>query len=360
VQHLAETRIDLKAAEANLASIRQRIKRDTDVMVMIKGDAYGHGAVELGRLYQNLTIKKFGVAHVEEGIELRKAGIQGDILVLQPGFHFNLESYQKWRFEAVLNSVEDLEYLSPDKRVPLHIMVDTGMGREGMLPGDVNRVLERAGSLNLKGIATHFARADEGDLGPARRQLETFEEVLRTLPEALRQKLIVHAANSGGIINLPESHFNMVRPGISLFGLYSGHGEIKQAPVMSVHARLVLKKRLPEGSPIGYGGIFVTPREMTVGVLSVGYADGVQRALGNRSHVWFKDVAFKILGRVSMDQIVIDLSPLEELKLGSWITLWSGGRGEDSSLFSNADFLETITYERSCQIGMMRLPRVYK
>ena len=362
MENLAEARIELSAVQANLQFIQQKVGPGVEVMVMVKADAYGHGAVELSRAYEKWGVGEFGVAHISEAVALRRAGIQGNIVVFQPGFQLDPEPYQTFHLEAVLNSIEDIDFFSAKWRIPCHLMVDTGMGREGVLPSEIPVFLEKLKTrhgIQLKGLCTHFAQADEVNLAPAQKQLRLFNSVIKVLPSDLRENLVIHAANSGAIINCPDAYFNRVRPGILLYGLYSGAGIVQQKPAMSIHARLINRKWVPEGYKVGYGGTFTTARRTLLGLFCIGYADGFLRSHSNTSQVWLNGKAYPVVGRVSMDLLVVDLCGNEELGLGTEFVIRRGEVGDGSSLFQDAEKTGTITYERSCQLGSMRLPRVY-
>jgi len=362
MKKLAEIHIDLDAIRHNYLWIKNRVGETRDVLVMIKADAYGHGAVRLARTYRDLGVRTFGVAHLDEALELRNAGITEDIVVFQPGFLTEPETYTANHFEAVLNSPEDVDRFSGTGEVQCHLMVDTGMGREGMLPEDVSACLEKLDlnpSLKLKGISTHFACSDEADPAPTHRQINMFSAVIGSLPSGKRQNLIVHASNSGAIVNFPEAWYDRVRPGILLYGIYAGNGKTDQIPAMSVYAMLVHRKRVPADYPVGYGSTYRTQTSTDLGVFSVGYADAFLRIHSNRAHLWYRGEAFPVLGRVSMDQIVVDLKGRDDIRVGSRFTLFAGGQAQSSSLFEEAVRSSTITYERACQLGMMRIPRVY-
>ncbi|PIE03695.1 MAG: alanine racemase [Acidobacteria bacterium] len=357
MRHLVETRINLNAARHNLNFIKNRVGENKPIMAMIKADAYGHGAVEMARFYKRCGLNDFGVAQIREAIELREAGIEGRIMVLQPCFYGQYEDYLKWHLEAVVSNREDLDVLR--NQVPFHVMVDTGMGREGLLPKDVPPFIEHLPAADkMVGIATHFAQSDESDPQYTLRQIACFEEVLQSLPAERRQKLTIHAANSGAIVNFKQAHYHMVRPGILLYGLYAGYGQVTQEAVMSVHAKLVVRKKVGAGYFVGYGSTYKTERPSTLGVLSLGYADGFLRANSNCTRVWLGDESFDIVGRVSMDQVVINLEQ-KDLPLGTEFLVYGGNRDRSSSLFEEARQSHTITYERACQLGSMRIPRIY-
>lgn len=356
-KHLCEIRIDLRALAQNLSAIRRQIPATTRVMAVVKADAYGHGAIDIARALESLGINDFGVAHVAEAQRLRAAGIGGRMVVFQPDYHIDRAAYGLHNLECCIHAPEDLAYWDGGPLTDCHLFVDTGMGREGALPEVAHRLVDRIldhNALRLVGVATHFATADE-ELRHAHRQLARFQTFLAELPHGLRQRVEVHAANSGAVVNLPEAHFDVVRPGMLLFGQYNGLGPFEQHPVMSVHARIVQVKDLPADYPVGYGATYRTKTPTRIGLISIGYGDGFNWRQSNRGHVWLHGQPYPVIGRVSMDQIAIDLGLDSPVKLGDEALIF--GPNAENNLIHDAQNLQTIAYERCCQLGM-RLPRI--
>lgn len=349
---LSELRIDLGAITWNLERIREMIGRHRAVVAMVKADAYGHGAVEVARHLTRLGVTRLGVALTEEACRLRKAGISCPIWVLQPCHRHDPEAYQRYGLEATLQGPEDVDLLSGNA-LPFHIMVDSGMGREGLplaeLPALLNAL--RGKTLPPLSLGTHFAAADTPASGTAAEQWRNFSQTLTsvTLPEGC----FIHAANSAAILNLPQSHADAVRPGILLYGQYQGAGSSWQKPAMSLWARLALVKRLPAGHGVGYGPLYTTARETHIGILSVGYGDGYLRSVPEPRWISWQERHFPVVGRVSMDQITVDLGD-QPPPPGAWCQVLS-----PQQIRLEAEALGTITYERCCQLGL-RAARVYR
>ncbi len=358
MKHLAELRIDLSALSQNLNSICGQLQTQTRVMAMIKSDAYGHGSVRVAKHLHTIGVDCFGVANLKEAKKLREADLRDQIVVFQPEFRVQASDYTKYNFEAVISHADDLDCLAEGTR--FHLLLDTGLGRAGF-PwqdfSDLCTTLAQQKTLKWVGLATHFACADENDLVHARKQLARFEQVINSMPAKLRKSLQVHAANSGAIVNLPDSHFDMVRPGIALYGQYQGNGLIAQKPIMKVVAQLCLVKRLQPGDSVGYGATFVAKKEMVTGLCAIGYGDGLSRIHGGPISVAFRGQITPVLGRVSMDQLVFDLSGFDRPQLGEEVIIFDD-QPQSISISDDAKRLDTIAYERCCQLGM-RLPRVY-
>lgn len=363
MQNLCEARVDLSSLRYNYSQIQGRVGPSVRIMGIVKADAYGHGAIAVAHYLSDLGVRDFGVAHSSEGQKLREAGIQGRILVLQPNFHMDHESYQRFQLDCAISGLRDIEgwQVAVGTKVPAHLFVDTGMGREGVMLEQLEVCIHRIEEhpiLDLTGVATHFATADEADLSYARKQVALFNEALERIPEPIRNRLIVHACNSGAAINLAEAHFDMVRPGIWLYGQYTGSGKFNQKPALSVYGRLGSVKTVPAGSKVGYANNYETKKRTRLGLVSMGYADGLHRSKGGRAQVRIRGQLFEIVGNISMDAVVIDIGLDSDVQEGDEVMIFGGDHHDELSIVNCAKQLKTITYERCCQLGM-RLPHVY-
>ena len=361
MKYLCESRIDLDAISHNLERIRDKVGPRVEIMAVVKADAYGHGMATVGPYLAAQGVTSFAVDHVYEARVLREHGVSGRILSMLPNFYADRDSYSELDLECIINGLSDLDIWQGGPPVRGHLFVDTGMGREGVMPECFDILLQAIldhPNVSLTGIMTHFAAADEPDQSYARKQLSVFNQVLDQLPEAIRSRVVVHAANSGGTLNLPEAHFDMVRPGMWLYGHYPGAGDCDQRPAMSIYGRVTSIKEVPAWHPVGYGFGYKTTAATRLGVISVGYADGYPRQKGGRGRVWIKGKACDIVGRVSMSMIVVDLGPNSDVRDGDEALILGGSPHEPSSIDADAADLATITYERCCQLGL-RLPRVY-
>ncbi len=323
--------IDLDAVRDNLRALAA-IAAPAAMLAVVKADAYGHGAVHVARAAVEAGAWGLGVATVDEGLELRRGGIAAPVLVL--GAIGPEEAGTAVAHDLRLTISEETAALAASRAAAaagrvarLHLKVDTGLGRIGSAPADAQALAGRVAAIphvELEGCFTHFARADEPDLGSASRQLETFRAVLDGLERAGLRPALRHAANSAATLALPGSHLDLVRCGLALYGVAPAPhlvGRVSLRPVMRLCGRIVHRKRVPPGTPIGYGHAYRTSRETTVVTVPVGYADGYPRLAGESCTVALAGRCAPIAGRVSMDQITVDVgdAPVE---LGDEVELW--------------------------------------
>ncbi|MDA8138107.1 MAG: alanine racemase [Desulfobacteraceae bacterium] len=357
--------IDLSAIAHNVRELRRVTNPGARLMVAVKANGYGHGAVPTARIALANGATDVGVARMEEGIALRRVGISAPVLVFgyTPAQHVpQLIAYQ---LTPAVYSLEHAQALSAaalaaGQQLPIHVKVDTGMGRLG-LPCDELRLagLPQAGEeiirvaalkgVRLQGIFTHFATADHADLGYARAQFERFQKLLAELKSAGCVTPLRHAANSGAIMQLPETHLDMVRAGISVYGLYPS-GEVNRAtidlkPAMTLKSTIIQLKQVPAGACISYGCTYKTPAPTTIATVSVGYADGYSRGLSNKGTMLAGGCRAPIVGRVCMDLTMIDVGRIPNVSVGDEVVL-VGCQGEtEISADEVAATLGTINYE---------------
>jgi len=357
--------VNLKAISDNIARIRKRIGARRDLMAVVKADAYGHGAVQVSRAAMRSGATCLGVSSPEEGEELREAGIEIPILVLsliQPEAAYKSV---RLKLEQTICSLElaaalDQEARKASTRINVHVKVDTGMGRIGVLPENALafvRRIHRFKNLNLTGIFSHFSSADDADKAFARRQLEIFNRVIREIEAAGIHIPKKHMANSAAILDLPESYLDLVRPGIMIYGLYPSPNvrrNMKLRPAMTLRTKVSYVKSVPGRTPISYGRTFFTRKETRVATLPVGYADGYSRLLSNRGTVLIKGQRAPLIGRVCMDMCLADVSGIKNVRVGDEVILF----GEELSVDEVAQNMGTINYEVVCGVGK-RVPRVY-
>ncbi|MDO8519424.1 MAG: alanine racemase [Deltaproteobacteria bacterium] len=361
--------IDLQALRHNVGEIKKRIPPGVALMAVVKANAYGHGAVFCARVFKGSGVESLAVATPEEGMELRNAGLRGDIFVLDGLLKGKISHFQEFQLTPVVHCREDLDRLAgelKDKERPLavHLKIDTGMGRLGFLPqelDDVGQTLRTHRQLAVTGILTHLAQADEENAEPTDRQFLLFEKLRKILPEKGLNAPLYHIANSAAIIDGRLTGFEVARPGIMLYGCYPHprHREkISLKPVMTFKTEVMSVRKMPKGSPLGYGGTFVTERDSTIAALPVGYADGYPRLVSNRGHVLIKGKKAKVVGRVSMDLTLVDVTDIGEVKTGDEAVL-IGAQGSETVVAEEvAAWAETISYEILCGISS-RVPRVY-
>lgn len=363
--------VDLGAVAHNLAEIRRQVGEKTAVMAVVKANAYGHGLREVARALSRAGAAWLGVAVPEEALELRELGLEQAILVLS-------HTPAKTMVEAIKQDIRLTVYSAHQqkdlvdaarragKRAKIHLKVDTGMGRLGFPPSPAGleemRAIAAAPEVEAEGIFTHFASADEEDASFTRYQLGLFREVLARLAAAGCRFRWRHAANSAALLRLPETHFNLVRPGLALYGLYPSpavnNGCVHLRPAMSLKSRIVFLKEVPAGTGISYGRTFVTRRESRIATLPLGYADGYSRLLSNCGQVLVRGKRAPVVGRVCMDQTMIDVTDVEGAAEGDEVVLF-GRQGEAFLPVEElAAKMGTISYEVLCLVGE-RVPRFY-
>jgi alanine racemase len=366
--------VDLDRLEENLRALKRRIGPEASILFVIKADGYGHGAVEVGRAALEAGAAMVGVATLHEGIELRQAAIDGPILILSPSLPDEMEEVVDHGLRPTLSTLDQAAVFSRIAssrgiRLPVHIEVDTGMGRTGFDYGEAFEAVRTIAGLpgiEVEGVFTHFPDSDGPDAGFTRAQIEDF----RGLLEALKEKGLTfryrHAANSAGVLRFEESAFNMVRPGIAMLGvLPSDHvpETVPLLPVLSFHCRLVQIRSMPAGRTISYGSTFVTGSDSRIGVISAGYGHGVSRRLSNLGQVMVRGRRVPIVGRVTMDLTMVDLSGVPEAAVGDDVLLFGSppeGTAVDKPIpiAEVAAWAGTISWEIMCRIDK-RVVRKY-
>ena len=361
--------IDLDALEYNIKSIKNNLPADVKLLGVIKANAYGHGAVETGKLLEEYC-DFFGVACMDEALELYKAGIKTPLLVLGYVSPSEYSDVVKYGIRIPIFSLSDAKLLSAEAKkqgvtVPFHFCVDTGMSRIGFQvceeAADCCAEISQLENLEAEGLFSHFATADEYDLTGALNQQRLFEDFIRMLEERGVNIPIKHINNSAGIMNFSK-RFDMCRAGIITYGLYPSH-EVDKClldirPVMQWRAAVSHVKTLPAGRGVSYGATFVTEKKTRVATVPVGYADGYPRSLSNIGRVIVHGKHAPIIGRVCMDQLMIDVSAIDGVEVGDEVVLV--GRQGDAVLTMEevSEAAGSFNYELPCRISE-RVPRVY-
>lgn len=367
--------INLDHLRANYNAFREALPDHMKLLACVKANAYGHGAVEVARELQQLGAAYLSVAFLDEALELRQGGISGPILVLGYTPPEAVEIAYEYDVTITLFSSEVLQAIKalpvkPEKPLKVHIKIDSGMGRLGLLPGeDAISFIEEAFSLRqvvVEGMFTHFARADEENKDYTLGQYRRF----RGVADALRDKgfhiPIIHTGNSAAAIDTPELSYNMVRVGIGLYGLYPSdevnRKTVSLRPVMTLKTKLVYVKNLPPHSGISYGTKYVTEQEERIGTLPIGYADGFSRMLSGKAEVLIRGRRVPVVGNICMDQCMVSLKSFaeeaEQIKAGEEVVLIGQQSGECITADELAAKLGTIHYEVVCMIAH-RVPRLY-
>ena len=361
------TAIDLDKIDANFRAVRE--KAGVPVMAVVKADAYGHGAIPVAQLLEN-QCAFFGVALVQEALELRRAGIQKPILVLgqTPPDAFPEAIVQGirpaiFRYEDAQRLSQAAEQLGMD--APFHFAVDTGMGRIGFQPTEEDAALcqkiAKLPGLIPEGLFSHFATSDCADLSGAKAQALRFDAFYQMLRQRGVQVAIRHLDNSAGVMNF-GNHYDMVRAGIVIYGLYPSdevsHDLLSLQPALSWHSHISHLKVLDAGHGISYGSTFVTTKPTTVATIPVGYADGYRRNLSNRFYVLIRGKKAPILGRVCMDQMMVDVTDIPDVRVGDGVVLVGQSQDSHISVEEIAAASDSFNYEFVCNINR-RVPRLY-
>ena len=357
--------IDLGAIGENVSGIRKKIGPKRDLMAVVKADAYGHGAVEVGVSALNSGATCLGVAMPEEGGELRRGGVEAPILVLgliPPEKAHKSIAYRLDQTICTLELAETLNQIAGASAGPIkvHIKVDTGMGRIGIAPSHVlefARKVSQFPNLKLEGVYSHLPSADEEDKTNTKKQIAIFQQLLREMEHAGFKVPRKHIANSACVLDLPESYFDLVRPGIMIYGLYPSRDvsrELLLKPAMTVKTNISYLKRVPSGTPISYGSTYRTKKESLIATLPVGYADGYNRLLSNRGAVRIRGQYAPVVGRICMDMCLVDVTGLVDVSVGDEVVLF----GKDPTADEIAEKIGTISYEVLCTLGK-RVPRIY-
>jgi len=361
--------IDLDAVAHNARELKRQAGERAELIAVVKANAYGHGAVAVARAALEAAASRLAVVRTLEGVQLRRAGIEAPILLMGYTLPAEAETIVRWRLTPTVNTWEQAQALSAAAmarglRLPVHIKADTGMGRFGLLPEEVvdfAQALVQLPGLQLEGFYTHFSVADVADKSYTRRQFSIYRQLLARLEEASISIPLRHVCNSAATLDLPEMTLDGVRCGIALYGLRPSE-EVEPAiplrPVMSLKSRVARVRTLPAGSSISYGRTYTTTRPTRVALVPVGYGDGYHRLLSNRGAVLIRGQRVPIVGRVCMDQFVVDVSKVPETQQDDEVVL-IGRQGEaEITAEEVARWAETINYEVTTSI-LPRVTRVY-
>jgi alanine racemase len=365
--------VDVAALEWNLAEIRRRLAGSAaQTMAVVKADAYGHGAVGVSRVLEGAGVDWLGVALLEEGAEVRRAGVRLPILVLGTARPEKIALYARYSLTPTLSSLAELAHwrdwtAGQREAQPVHLKVDTGMGRLGVAVDEVPRALEilrGASGLRLAGLLSHFGDADDPASPRNPAQEERFADVLALLTPAERDGILIHMANSAAALHRPESRLGLVRMGIAIYGLDpvpgagpSGLKPVDLKPVMAVRARIVQLREVPAGTALSYGGRMVTRRRSRIAVVPVGYADGYAWRLTGKAEALVRGSRVPVAGSVTMDMTLLDVTDAGA-ELGEEVVLLGRQGAEEITATELAARAGTISWEILCHLGL-RLPRRY-
>lgn len=364
--------VDLGAVCSNVKNVMKKIGDGVSVMAVVKTDAYGHGAVAVSHALSRIGVDSFAVATIDEAVELRNSGIQNPILILGYVFPNDLQSVLDYGIMTTVFSFDSAKLISDyaskcGKTAKIHIKLDTGMGRIGFIPSeDSLHEIEKIFSLSnieVDGIFTHFACADEKDKSSAKAQAKLFSDFVLELESHGMSFKRKHICNSAGIMEFSDCYYNMVRCGIITYGLYPSDevdkNELDISPALELKSHVAYVKEVDAGFTVSYGSTYVTSKKTKIATIPVGYGDGYPRILSNRGRVLVRGQYAPIIGRVCMDQFMVDVTSVDGISQGDEVVL-IGKQGDSSIPVEEiANLANTINYEIVCGINK-RVPRIYK
>jgi alanine racemase len=359
------TEIDMDTIVENVQSIRRSLGSNVMIMGVVKANAYGHDAPEIAPLLIQNGVSYLGVARLAEGIELRKSNIKAPILILGLTIKEDMEALLAYNITSAVCDIGDVEFLSKlavknNKVAKVHVKVDTGLGRIGVSTENAMsfiRQIKDMKNIQIEGIFTHFAVADEQDKSFTEEQFGKFSSLLETIERAGIRIPLKHVANTATVLDLPHMSLDMVRLGVLLFGLYPSvevQRTIEVKSALKFKSRIIYLKQVPTGRSISYGRTYTTTANTLVATLPVGYADGYSRLLSNSAAVVVKGKKAPVIGRVCMDQTMIDVTHIPGIEVGDEVTLWSG-----QEIYESAERMHTIVNEVVCMADKKRVPKLF-
>lgn len=358
--------ISLSNLKHNFDVIKSYLKPEVKVMAAVKANAYGHGILEISKALQDMGCDYLAVAYIEEALYLRQSGIDAPILVMGPTNDGQIEQYLNHDIDITAASIDKLDEISDtaknlNKTANIHLKIDTGMERIGVHSYNAKAFIDHAlslPSLNIVGLFSHLAKSED-DRQVTNDQISKFDQVVHYMDDLGKRPPLCHLANSGGVIGHPKSHYDMVRPGIALYGYFEDIQDHLK-PVLTLKSKVSYFKVVPGGVGIGYGHQYITKNQTRIVTVPIGYGDGYRRDFGNKAHVYIRGQSYPVIGRVCMDQLMIDIGADGEAYSGDDVTLI----GEDEfgnviDLNKLSSDVDTIAYEILCGISL-RVPRIYK
>jgi alanine racemase len=364
--------INLSAVLHNLDEMHKKLNEDTQIVAVIKTDGYGHGALPIAKAIEDVPyLWGYGVATADEAMALIDDGRKKPILILGISFSEDFDTIIRNDIRPCVCDFDTAKKLSEiavakNKICHIHIKIDTGMSRIGFQVNEktanIIHDISKLPNVKIEGLFTHFANADEEDKMLTQKQIKLFEQMTQMLEEKGIQIPIKHCSNSAGIVDIPDANMNMVRAGIILYGLWPSdevdHMNIDLQPVMSLKSHISYIKDLEAGRRISYGGTYITPELQRIATIPVGYGDGYARSLSNKGYVLVRGKKAPICGRICMDQFMIDVSHIKEVRVGDTVTLLGEDGTEKITMEELGDLSNRFNYEFACLITP-RVPRVY-
>ncbi len=366
----AYAKIDLDCIKHNMQKLKNNVREDVKMVAVIKTDGYGHGAIPIAKAITDL-VEAYAVATIDEAMNLRRHGIEKPIYLLGFIHGAGIKCAIENEIRAAVYEYETAKLISDmavelSRIAKIHIKIDTGMSRLGFKPNEESldtlcRIKELP-NVEIEGIFTHFAASDEKDKSSARKQLELYNDFVSKLKDKGLDIKIKHCSNSAGIVDMPEANMNEVRAGIALYGLYPSEdvnkGAVPLKPALELKSHIIFLKEVEEGVGVSYGSTFVTNRKSKIATIPIGYGDGYPRNLSNKGSVLIRGKRAPIVGRVCMDQFMVDVTDVENVASGDEVTLIGKDLDEMISVEEIASLAGTFNYELVCNLGK-RIPRVY-
>jgi alanine racemase len=362
--------INLDAIAHNVKKIRQIVGKNTQIIAVVKANAYGHGAIEVSETLLENGVTMLGVGVIEEGIVLREAGIKAPILICGLTTNEQLESLVMYNLTATVCDLRAVKILSriaseKNKKARIHVKIDTGMGRLGIPSEDTLNFVKKISlmeNIEIEGIFTHFAATNEEDGNYTRKQFEKYKKALLELERGGINIPLKHVANSTAILNSYRFHLNAVRPGVIVYGLFPSPRTkqiVQLRPAAEFKTKIIFLKEVPAGKSIGYGRTYTTTKPTRIATLPVGYADGYSWLLSNKGEVLVRGERAPIIGRICMDLCMIDVTHIGGVQTGDEIVLWGKQGSEMISAEEVAQKIGSIVYEVICMVDKERVPKVF-
>ena len=352
------------ALQHNYCLLKKRIGEDVRILAMVKADAYGHGMKDAATAFYEAGCYDFGVAETNEGVRLRRSGLHGNIYIFLGFIASDVSLFFEYDLIPIVYDIESAEMLSDeaikqDTQISVHVKIDCGMTRLGVLPEDFDGFiaeLKKFPGIEIAGVASHFPRADERKSSQTLKQFGSFENIVASQEYGLPS--IKHTANSGGILYFPQTRCDMVRAGIALYGYYpdgSAGREIERGdklqPAMEFTTQIIQVKTVPAGVGVSYGHTYTTETETTLAILPVGYEDGLSRSLSNKGEVLIHGKRANIIGRICMNLCMVNVSHMVNVKVGDKVTILGTQHGDTISGDEIAAWMGSISYEVLCLFG---------
>lgn len=361
--------IDIGALRFNYLQVKKLVAPDTKVMAIVKANAYGHGDVDAAKTFESMGCDFFGVAVAEEGARLRDNGVKKPIVVLGGIFPNQIKDAFALGLTPVLFDLETASLMNEFAMKAglikdVHVKIDTGMGRLGLRAAEAEgffREFINFKHLRVKGLCSHLSSAGEADRGFTDKQIALFRKTVKTVKKLGIEPEYLHMANSAAIVEFKDAHFNLIRPGLMLYGSYPTErmrAKVDLKPVMRLTTRILYLKNVPAGTPVGYGRTFVTSKESVIATLPIGYGDGFSRSLSNKGHALVNGTTAPFVGTVCMDLIMCDVTHVKGVRTGDEAVLLGCQGPAEITAEELAKKAGTISYEILCGVGS-RVPRIY-